>query len=191
MRVGLVQKVCVEAVGWGDINRWGTSMVPHLFCVLSLQHECAVALKCQSHHRKDYFLLFCSQNRRVSGASSSSLCWDWEGSQSWKRLSWVRHFSTGNGARDSSSITLWRSIRKVFLFPREFSLKDWESELVTHCLMVSAVRGEGLRFSLQPAGQFDLSAHFPGVGENSPELHPQVSCCNPEPRGGACGGSRA
>lgn len=29
-------KVHVKAVGWGDVNRWGTSMVPHLFCVLSL-----------------------------------------------------------------------------------------------------------------------------------------------------------
>lgn len=110
--------------------------------------------------------------------------------QLWKRLSWVRHFSTGKDARDLSSSILWRSIRKVVLFPGEFSLKDWESELVTHCLMVSSVRGEGLRFSLHPAGHSDLSAHLPCVGENSPELHPQVPCCTPEPRGGACGGSR-
>lgn len=52
--------------------------------------------------------------------------------------------------------------------------------------MVSAVRGEGLRFSLQPAGQSDLSAHFPGAGEkNSPELHPQAPCPAREQRRGA------
>lgn len=56
--------------------------------------------------------------------------------------------------------------------------------------MVRAAK-EGLRFTLQPAGQSDLSAHFPGVGEkNSPELHPHVPCPAQAPRGDASGESR-
>lgn len=155
-------------------------------------HEYGVSLKCQSHNRKGYFLLFCSQKRRMAGVSSSPLCWDWEGSQLWKRPSWVRHISTGNDARDSSSSTLWTSIRKVVLIsPWVFTQGLGEWTLVTHCLMASAVR-EGLKFSLQLTGQSDLSAHFPGAGEkNSPELHPQVPCPAWKPRGGACSESRA
>lgn len=56
--------------------------------------------------------------------------------------------------------------------------------------MISAIIGEGLSYSLQPARQPDLPAHHPGAGEKKTPC-PWAPCPVLEPRGRSWGVSRA